>query len=49
MQSLVQPLSEGPIDLVGDVHGEIEALLKLRLRFRHYQGPSSFDVSGLGI
>jgi hypothetical protein len=29
MQSLVQPLFNGPIDLVGDVHGEIGALTEL--------------------
>jgi hypothetical protein len=29
MQSLVQPLFDGPIDIVGDVHGEIEALQSL--------------------
>jgi hypothetical protein len=27
--SLVQPLFDGPIDIVGDIHGEIEALLSL--------------------
>ena len=27
--SLVQPLFDGPIDIVGDVHGEIDALLSL--------------------
>ena len=29
MQSLVQPLFDGPIDLVGDIHGEIDALRAL--------------------
>jgi hypothetical protein len=29
MQSLVQPLLDGPIDLVGDVHGEFDALIEL--------------------
>lgn len=29
MQSLVQPIFDGAIDIVGDVHGEIEALLEL--------------------
>ncbi len=29
MQSLVQPLCDGPIDVVGDVHGELDALLDL--------------------
>lgn len=29
--SLVQPLFDGPIDIVGDVHGEIDALLSLML------------------
>jgi hypothetical protein len=29
MTSLVQPLFDGPIDIVGDVHGEIEALCGL--------------------
>jgi hypothetical protein len=29
MPRLIQPLPEGPLDIVGDVHGEIEALLAL--------------------
>jgi hypothetical protein len=29
MQSLVQPLFDGPIDLVGDIHGEIDAVRTL--------------------
>lgn len=29
MPRLVQPLPDGPLDLVGDVHGELEALLAL--------------------
>jgi hypothetical protein len=29
MPRLIQPLPDGPLDLVGDVHGEIEALLAL--------------------
>src|SRR4051812_6555759 len=29
MPSLVQPLFDGPLDIVGDVHGEIEALTTL--------------------
>jgi hypothetical protein len=29
MRPLVQPLFEGPIDIVGDVHGELDALLAL--------------------
>ncbi|CAN5682775.1 hypothetical protein BH11MYX3_BH11MYX3_48960 [soil metagenome] len=29
MPSLVMPLFEGPLDLVGDIHGELEALLNL--------------------
>ncbi len=28
-RSLVQPMFEGPLDIVGDIHGEIEALLDL--------------------
>lgn len=38
--SLVQPLFEGPIDVVGDVHGEIDALLAL-LRHLGYQDGGS--------
>jgi hypothetical protein len=29
LKSLVQPLFEGPVDIVGDVHGELDALLAL--------------------
>ena len=29
MPRLIQPLAPGPVDIVGDVHGEIEALLSL--------------------
>jgi hypothetical protein len=29
MQSLVQPLFDGPVDIIGDVHGEIDALRSL--------------------
>ncbi len=29
MPRLIQPLPDGPVDIVGDVHGEIEALLAL--------------------
>ena len=29
---LVQPLFEGPVDLIRDVHGEIHALLFVRAR-----------------
>ena len=29
MTQLVQPLPDGPLDIVGDVHGEIEALRAL--------------------
>ncbi len=32
MESLVQKLPEGPLDIVGDVHGDIEALNKLLQR-----------------
>ncbi len=39
MESLVQPLFDGSIDIVGDVHGEIEALREL---LRHL----SYDESG---
>ena len=28
-RSLIQPLFDGPLDIVGDVHGEIEALRSL--------------------
>src|SRR5690242_8042872 len=37
MTSLVQPLFDGPIDIVGDVHGEIDALADL-LRHLGYTG-----------
>jgi len=40
MQSLVQPLFDGPIDLVGDIHGEIEALTTL-LHHLGYDGNGS--------
>jgi len=40
MPPLVQPLFDGPIDIVGDVHGEIDALLALL----HHLG---YDESGL--
>ena len=40
MQSLVQPLFDGPIDVVGDVHGELDALLDL---LRHL----GYDEHGL--
>jgi len=29
MTSLIQPLFDGPLDIVGDVHGEIDALRSL--------------------
>lgn len=29
MATLIQPLPEGPLDIIGDVHGELEALLAL--------------------
>ena len=29
MQTLIQPLFDGPLDIVGDVHGEIEPLRSL--------------------
>lgn len=32
MTTLVQPLPEGPLDLIGDVHGELEALERLLRR-----------------
>lgn len=32
MPALVQPLPDGPLDIVGDVHGELEALRTLILR-----------------
>lgn len=37
MQSLVQPLFDGPLDIVGDVHGEIEPLLSLFHRLGYDQ------------
>ena len=37
--SLVQPLFDGPIDIVGDVHGEIDAL-------RHLLGHLGYDDDG---
>ena len=40
MESLVQPLFDGSIDLVGDVRGEIEALIALLQ-------PLGYDESGL--
>lgn len=40
MPSLVQPLFDGPLDLVGDVHGESEALISL---LRHL----GYDQHGL--
>jgi hypothetical protein len=44
MPSLIRPLFDGPLDLIGDVHGEIEALKSLVARLgydehgRHPQG-----------
>jgi hypothetical protein len=40
MQSLVQPLFDGPIDIVGDVHGEIEALIALLHHLGYDKGGS---------
>ncbi len=32
MPSLIQPLPDGPLDIIGDVHGEVEALKRLLFR-----------------
>ncbi len=53
-QPLVRELFEGPIDIVGDVHGEWEALTILRLRLgydergRHPEGRRLVFVGDLG-
>lgn len=41
--SLVQPLFDGPLDIVGDVHGEIEALRNLMDRLGYDQDGSHPD------
>jgi hypothetical protein len=37
-RGFIQPLAEGPLDIVGDVHGEIEALDELLARLGHAPG-----------
>jgi hypothetical protein len=53
-QTLVRELFDGPIDIVGDVHGELDALTTLRQRLgyddrgRHPQGRRLVFVGDLG-
>lgn len=39
--SLVQPLPDGPLDIVGDVHGEIDALKALLRHLGYHDTPAS--------
>lgn len=41
--SLVQPLFDGPLDVIGDVHGEIDALLSLMHHLGYYDDGTHLD------
>jgi hypothetical protein len=46
MHSLIQPLFDGPLDIVGDVHGEIGALRSLMHHLGYDGDPSLIVVCG---
>ena len=49
MPELIQPLFDGPIDIVGDVHGEIDAIFQLHVEAGKQKWTPFVDITYLKL